>query len=245
MDDCYRPKFNGSLFLLITIGKYNTMNNVEKLLLKALNDISDAVVYSGGTAFIKQVIEKVNVDYLALTALRKEPVQWNTSEPPLDARDCKDHPAVRNTDYMEVHHLTGTSGCSPKQPYWTWPVLGVIERDSGKQLVVPGDWILEPTEGVYVVIHNEQYEALYGSADVLPLCRNDLAMAAYGLQLKAGMNEVEYWPKWRETCAKHGYPEDGNLTDLQMEVVISSMFGVNRSGIRKAAAEDLKRRNGS
>ena len=220
------------------------MYNVEKLLLKALNDISDAVCYSAGSTFIRQVLDKVNVEYLALTKLRKDPVQWNASEPPLDARNCNDHPAVRNTDYMEVHHLTGTSGCSPVHPHWTWPVLGVIETEIGKQLVVPGDWILEPVEGTFVVIHKEQYEAMCGSTDILPLCRNDLGMAAYGLQLKSGLSEAEYWVKWRETCAKHGYPVDDNLSDLQMEVVISSMFSVNRAGIRKAAADDLKRRNG-
>lgn len=87
-------------------------------------------------------------------------VQWNvrkTENGLYLGRDCNDHPAVRGTDYMEIHNLLGTSGCSPQEPYWDWSVMGVIQTTHGKQVVVPGDWIGTLIDGVYVVVSNAEY----------------------------------------------------------------------------------------
>lgn len=90
-------------------------------------------------------------------------VRWNApnADVVMDARACKDHPHVRATDYMEVHHLVNTSGCSPEEPWWCWPVMGVIKTAHGLQLVCPGDWIVEPIEGMYIVMSHHEYSALY------------------------------------------------------------------------------------
>ena len=93
-----------------------------------------------------------------------KPVRWNVGSEtytPKDARDCKDHPAVRNTSYGEVHDLIGTNGCSYTPDLWTWCVMGVIEQSNRQRLIVnPGDWILEPVPGVFLVLTDEQFRSL-------------------------------------------------------------------------------------
>ena len=98
----------------------------------------------------------------------KPAVQWNPGEygvsKPLEWFDegFKElHPAVRGTSYMEVHELIDTSGCSPEDPYWVWSCLGVIESKRGKLVVCPNDWILETAEGVFTVVPDSVYKALY------------------------------------------------------------------------------------
>jgi hypothetical protein len=76
-------------------------------------------------------------------------VVWNKNA--VWARDCKDHPEVRSTSYGEVFEILGTAGCSREEPFWSWMVLGVLETERGKQLVCPGDSIIEIVEGVYLV----------------------------------------------------------------------------------------------
>jgi hypothetical protein len=62
---------------------------------------------------------------------------------------------------MEVHELIETSGCSPEDPYWVWSCLGVLESKRGKLVVCPNDWILETAEGVFTVVPDPVYKALY------------------------------------------------------------------------------------
>lgn len=72
-------------------------------------------------------------------------VQWNKpiEGKPIWARDCKDHPDVKPTHYMRISNLLATSGCSDREPYWDWTVLGLLEDSNGNILVVnPGDWIV-------------------------------------------------------------------------------------------------------
>jgi hypothetical protein len=98
----------------------------------------------------------------------KPAVQWNPGEygvsKPLEWFDegfKAMHPAVRGTSYMEVRELVETSGCSPEEPYWVWSALGVIETKRGKLLVCPNDWIIETAEGLFTVVPDPVYKALY------------------------------------------------------------------------------------
>lgn len=63
------------------------------------------------------------------------------------AFDCKDHPKVRSTSYIEIHNLIGTSGCSKEPPYWDWSVLGILDSERGKTIVYPGDVLLDLESG--------------------------------------------------------------------------------------------------
>lgn len=105
-----------------------------------------------------------------MTRYRKKPVvieavQWNV--PPADGsapalgRECKDHPAVRGTTYMEVRELLGTSGCSREAPYWDWAVMGVIETLEGRHVVIPGDWIITGVQGEHYPCKPEIFNATY------------------------------------------------------------------------------------
>lgn len=103
--------------------------------------------------------------------LTNPPVQWNPAvydqTKPLEWFDegFKDfHPAVRGTTYMEVHDLLGTAGSSPEHPYWTWSVCGVITSVRGRQVVCPNDWILEASDGFYIVLPDAVYKNLYKGA---------------------------------------------------------------------------------
>jgi hypothetical protein len=211
------------------------MNTVEKLLLKALNDISDFEASTGnGIPFIKNIIDKVTIDYHNAVMGRKDPIQWNPAEPPQDARNCKDHPAVRNTDYMEVHHLTGTSGCSPKYPHWTWPVLGVIESGSSKQLVVPGDWIFEPIEGQYVIISAIQYSAIFGEQPSRLLNCTELHCAATWLRHKHNLDNDKYRSQFAELVEEVGLKGGDELTPKQLESILMRGFAVDRADLIEA-----------
>lgn len=82
---------------------------------------------------------------------------------PVLASECQDHHAVKPATYELVHSLLGTSGCSSEEPFWTWAVIGVIESYRGKQLVYPGDWIVEYLNGRYLVMNDEEFQTRYGS----------------------------------------------------------------------------------
>lgn len=93
-------------------------------------------------------------------------IRWNWAgqgkdEQRVFGRDCKDHPAVRGSNYMEIAKLLETSGCSKHDPWWSWEVLGVIDTDYGKLVVCPGDWIIEPIKGLYQVLTDDQFRKLY------------------------------------------------------------------------------------
>lgn len=83
-------------------------------------------------------------------------VQWNPeAKVYLEAPKLE---GVRGTSYSEVWGLLGTSGCSKNEPYYTWSCLGVVESEKGKQLVSPGDWIVDVVLGVRVVMTDVQYQ---------------------------------------------------------------------------------------
>lgn len=59
-------------------------------------------------------------------------------------------PGVSRTDYMEVHTLLGTSGCSKEAPYWSWPAIGTVKTIHGQTtVVVPGDYIIMEPDGIH------------------------------------------------------------------------------------------------
>ena len=87
------------------------------------------------------------------------PVQWNVNC--LNGYACTDHPAVQGTNYMEVHNLIGTSGCSKGNPWWQWSVMGVILTEQGKLLVNPGDWVVEVVKDHFLVLDDTTYRNLY------------------------------------------------------------------------------------
>lgn len=102
---------------------------------------------------------------------RKKPVvidavQWNVPVAglPRNARECADHPAVRPTDYMEVHKLLGTSGCSRELPYWDWSVMGMIDTLEGQHVVIPGDWIITGVNGEHYPCKPDIFAATYEPA---------------------------------------------------------------------------------
>lgn len=145
----------------------------EKILFRALCDVLDklqSTVLEMPPKEAYPVFKAVDVARTALFAyadkveLKSRQVCWNKPDKdgkPKHTDECKDHPAVRRTSYMEIHHLIGTSGCSKEEPYWTWMVMGVIETPRGKLVVNPGDWIVEPLKGYYQVLTDEQFKALY------------------------------------------------------------------------------------
>lgn len=212
------------------------MYNVERLLLNALNDIEH--LNDGADSHnwaIANILNDVSASYQVAANTRRDPIQWNATEPPQDARNCKDHPAVRNTDYMEVHHLTGTSGCSPQHPHWTWPVLGVIEDETSKQLVVPGDWIFEVSEGKYVVVHANQYEAIFGVRPARKLTIEELYNAGTQLFVNAGMDGGDYLKKFEEGIDKLGLRGGDELKHHHVENILMTMFQVDRADLVVAA----------
>lgn len=85
---------------------------------------------------------------------------------PVSAAVCKDHPAVEPVSYEEVAMLLGTSGCSREEPYWIYDVLGKIRSDRGVQIVCPGDWILDLKEGVYLVLKEKDFRALFSTTNL-------------------------------------------------------------------------------
>jgi len=110
------------------------------------------------------IVRQALFDYADKVELKSRQVRWNwqgEGKRPLDTRECHDHPAVRGTTYMEISDLLGTSGCSKEEPYWVWSCMGIIETNRGKQVVCPGDWIVEPIKGLYQVLTHEQFMVLY------------------------------------------------------------------------------------
>lgn len=103
----------------------------------------------------------------ALRQMFNPPVQWNPvveGGKPLDFLDegfAELHPAVKATSYMQIHHLIGTSGCSKDEPWWTWTVMGVLETKHGKQVVAPNDWIIEAAAGVFIVLTDAEFKAMF------------------------------------------------------------------------------------
>ncbi len=75
-----------------------------------------------------------------------------------------DHSLVRQTTYMEIATLLGTSGCSREHPWWTWSAMGIIELPAGIVAVSPGDWILEDINGNVQVLNEEKFYEAYAAA---------------------------------------------------------------------------------
>lgn len=93
-----------------------------------------------------------------------EAVQWNTPNEErkvMLARECDDHPEVRNSSYMEIAQLCNTSGCSKEPPYWDWSVMGVIDTLEGKHVVSPGDWIIKGVNGEFYPCKPGIFEKTY------------------------------------------------------------------------------------
>lgn len=93
-------------------------------------------------------------------------IRWNAPDEkghPLLTENCTDHPSVHRVSYELVANLLETSGCSKEEPYWIHSVIGGLHTSRGVQLICPGDWIVEPLEGVYLVLTHDQYLALYGA----------------------------------------------------------------------------------
>lgn len=92
-------------------------------------------------------------------------VRWNAPSPidgrPIFASDCFDHPSVQPTTYMEVAESLGTSGCSKKEPYWIWSVMGVLHTSRGKLFVNPGDYVVWFGGDSYLVLSEAQYLELF------------------------------------------------------------------------------------
>lgn len=145
----------------------------EKILLAGLQQVARKLgdVHSHHTEVINRseaLIDGVITAYEVESRARKPPVQFNPGvyeiKRPLEwyENGFKDfHPAVRGTTYMEVHQLIGTAGVSPEEPYWIWSTMGVIETTRGKLLVCPNDWVLEPSEGFYIVMPDDVYRKHY------------------------------------------------------------------------------------
>lgn len=99
-----------------------------------------------------------------MKAILEKAVQWNIPQGedniPRLAKECKEHPTVRSTSYMEVSKGLQTSGCSKDEMMWNWSVMGVIEMPHGKLFVCPNDWVLEPFAGHFVVLNDNEYKAL-------------------------------------------------------------------------------------
>ena len=93
-----------------------------------------------------------------------EAIQWNAPDKNGKvklAKDCKDHPEVRPTSYLEVSEMLGTAGCSQEQPYWDWSVMGVIDTLEGKHIVSPGDYIIKGVKGEFYPCKPDIFEATY------------------------------------------------------------------------------------
>jgi len=71
--------------------------------------------------------------------------QWNPDK--MLSCEYEGYPLVRPTNYMEVHYILGTSGCSRSPNFYCWSVLGVIESSRGKLIVEPGDWVTNLPDG--------------------------------------------------------------------------------------------------
>jgi len=67
------------------------------------------------------------------------------------------HPKVRFTSYHEIFEILKTPGNSRVSPYWTWQVMGILETERGKLIVLPGDWIVELMFGYFIVMSNVEY----------------------------------------------------------------------------------------
>lgn len=100
---------------------------------------------------------------------RKRPVvidavQWNKPGPdgrPRLASECKDHPNVWPTNYLEVAQGLGTSGCSREAPHWDWSVMGTIDTLEGRMFVSPGDWIVTGVIGEVYPVKPDIFKKTY------------------------------------------------------------------------------------
>lgn len=68
------------------------------------------------------------------------------------------HPHVRFTSFDEIWEVLKTPGNSHNEPYWSWQVLGILESDRGKQVVCPGDWIVELIPDYFVILTEKEYQ---------------------------------------------------------------------------------------
>lgn len=143
---------------------YQTEKMFHKTMMEIVAILNDSVPTTSADHLINNLVRQSLIAYADNEQLYSRPIRWNVPNDkghPLWASDCSDHPAVKPVGYMTVSNLIDTSGCSREEPYWTHMAMGVIESNRGKQLVMPGDWIIEPLKGVYIVLSDEQYTELY------------------------------------------------------------------------------------
>lgn len=155
--------------MLSFLGVFMSITKGEEILLSGLSKIAEHLGNKGlarldPVARANALIDATLNMYEAEGMPANPPVQWNPAvygeSKPLEWYEdgFKDfHPAVRGTTYMELHSLLGTAGVSPEEPYWVWSVCGVITSARGHQVVCPNDWILEASEGFYIVLPDAVY----------------------------------------------------------------------------------------
>lgn len=140
----------------------------ENILHNAIMDILAETPPQLTTTLRKALVEYADAVKIR-TARWNDPVDWEESNTvsrakvPKMARDAG-HPSwakVRPTDYNEVSDILGTAGCSKFAPHYTWTVLGVIETPHGKQIVSPGDWIVELYPGRPIVMPHDEYVKMF------------------------------------------------------------------------------------
>lgn len=128
-----------------------------------LGDVSAMCAKHDDLYPVDRKVRQALIEYADAGPVR-HPTRWNAPSDtggPIWARDCKDHPLVRGTDYSEVFKLIGTSGCSRSPEMWQWTVLGVLETPKGNLLVYPGDWIVEVVKGYFIIMPDADYRAQY------------------------------------------------------------------------------------
>lgn len=121
-----------------------------------------------------------------------EAIQWNapdTNGMPIWVRDCKDHPMVRPTDYMEIFNLLGTSGCSSDSNMWSWEVMGVIDTLEGKHVVTPGDFIIKGVDGEYYACKPDIFWKTYDKVEIKE--ENDMKKYVKFVYSQEGIDELK------------------------------------------------------
>lgn len=97
----------------------------------------------------------------------KSAVQWNWPNPESAFWMENPVPNIRPTSYMEVYTLLGTNGCSNDETMWEWHVCGVVETKLGKQVIAPGQWLVEFENGALLVLTEKQMEHYHANAKTL------------------------------------------------------------------------------
>lgn len=68
---------------------------------------------------------------------------------------------ITPASYSDLADAFQTSGSWPGDPGWDWALCGNVKTSRGPLLVAPFEWIVEITEGVIVVMTDEQFDRLY------------------------------------------------------------------------------------